>query len=363
LSGARASWLAAACAVALAAVGGTPAAAAVPASDPSGCLTVHAGPDIGPGSTPGYFRLAAAAGKVRHVKIVVANPNPYVCHVVLDAAYGKTALNSGDTYPRARSGRCVRTSCWLLGFPRGVTVPANARVVVRFAVRIPSGTPAGEYLAGVLVRPGSVPQRSVRRPGVGAVVLTSVGIGVAIRVPGPLRPLITIPQVTLVVKGGTPLLEITEHDGGNTWEHPAGGAIISNGAGARASRLGVQSNTVLPTDSATLTLPVAGVSKGTHPTEVILYYDHDRRKAIWRGTVTYPLSQAASAQGRTVVVTSTTPTWVIALASVLGAATVVLATLLLIFLRRRRKQDAAPAAAPAPEPEPEPSASGTRESG
>ena len=337
MSASRAISLVVACALALAVGGEVSATAAVPAPDSTGCLTVHAGPDIGPGSTPGYFKLVARPGTVRHVKLVVANPQPYVCHDVLDAAYGKTALNSGDIYPRSRSGACVGTSCWLVGFPRGVTVPAGGRVVVRFAVRIPRGTPAGEYLAGVLVRPNAVPQPNARRSGVGAVVVTSVGIGVAVRVPGPLRPLITIASVRLAVQGGTPLLEIVEHDGGNTWEHPAGGAIISNAGHAPASRFGVQSATVLPTNSATLTLPVAGVSKGSHPTEVVLYYNNDRHKAIWRGVVVYPFSRAPRAAGQpAVVVKSTTPSWVIWLAAVLAALALMLLGLLLAVLRRTR---------------------------
>lgn len=281
--------------------------------------------------------------------MLLANPEPYTCQVGLDATYGKTAVNSGDTYPYLAPGRCMRTSCWLSHVPASVTVPARSRLVVRFEVEVPRGTGPGDYLAGVLVRPdatGSVSGRS-SHDDVGAVLTTSVGIGVAVQVPGPLHPQITIRSVALDVSSGTPLLHIVEHNSGTTWEHPAGGAIIASAAGRRSLRLGVVSDTLLPGDSAALTLPVEGVGRGSHPTEVELWYAHDHLRAIWRGTLAFPYSVPAPNSRTTtpvVIETATTPGWIVALAGGLGGLVLLLGLLLLLAMRRRRRDPTEPGA-------------------
>ena len=266
-------------------------ALAAPGND-AGCLTVHVGPEVAPGRTASYFQLRVAAGGSGMAALLIANPQGYTCRVDLGASYGKTATNSGDTYPVVPVGTCARTSCWVRDFPAEVTLPAHSRARVPFKVVVPEEAAPGEYLAGVLVQPAlPSPSTSPRHGEVGAVIRTSVGIGVAVVVPGPLKPLITVPSVTLVVDGVTPLLEIVEHNGGNTWEHPAGGAVIGR-PGAHPAKFGVSSSTVLPGDSATLTLPVVGAPRGPSPTTVVLWYAHDTKKAVWQGVLSYPKSTA-----------------------------------------------------------------------
>jgi hypothetical protein len=321
----------------------TSVASAAPLAPSAGCLTVHVGPQVSGGAAASYFKLSVAPGARAHEAVLLANPEPYVCDVGLDATYGRTAVNSGDTYPFVPSGRCVRTSCWLSQLPARVAVPARGRLVVPFEIDVPAGTGPGDYLAGVLVRPelsSAAPRAS--KTGVGAVVTTSVGIGVAVEVPGKLVPRVSIPSVTLDLSSGTPLLHILERNSGNTWEHPSGGAIVSGGA-STPLRLGIDSDTLLPGDVATLTLPVEGVKRGSHPTEVELWYDHDRKRAIWRGTLIYPYTVPAPGSRATtpvVVTTSHTPGWIIALAAGLAGLVVVLVAVVLILVARRRRRDA-----------------------
>ena len=325
----------------------------------AGCLTVHVGPRVKSGAPASYFQLTVAPGRLEQEALLIANPQPYSCRVILAAAYGKTATNSGDTYPPIPSGGCVRTSCWLSGLPGKVTVPARSRVVVPFDVRVPVGTPGGEYLAGVLVRPDIRPATAASRPGrpgVGAVIMTSVGVGVAVRVPGPLRPAVTISSVTLNTDSGTPLIQIVEQNRGNTWEHPVGGVEIVGGAGARATRLGVSSSTVLAGDSATLTLPVGGTNHGTHAVRVVLWYAGKKSKAVWEGSLSFPVSKPPPGPHTTnqvVITTSRIPAWVIGIAVGLGVGVLLLA-LVLGFLLRRRRRDEPGEDAPVPEPAPDP---------
>lgn len=305
-----------------------------------GCLTVHVGPQLKPGEAASYYKLTATPGTTTREAVLLANPEPYSCQVELDAAYGKTALNSGDTYPFVERGSCFRTSCWLSGLPGIVAVPAHTRLAVGFTVKVPAHTKPGEYLAGVLVRPyARVRQPAPRQhSGVAAIVMTSVGIGVAVRVPGPLHPQISIPAVTLVTGGGTPVLDIVEHDGGNTWEHPTGSAQIVTAPRAPLPRFAVNSSTILPGDSATLTLPLPGVSGGAHVTRIVFWYANHTRRVVWEGRLNYPTPAAPSAPRNphlVIITTNQTPSWLIDVAAGLGAMLLLLAGAVLVLLRRR----------------------------
>lgn len=354
-------------AVALASLAGASATQALaegPGLSPAlggGCLNVHVGPRVSAGNAASYFRLVARSGRTLHLALVIANPDARTCRVALQAAYGKTALNSGDTYPPAGDGACVRTSCWISGLPATIAIAGRSRVAVPFTVTVPKGTGPGQYLAGVLARPDvRRPSRPRRHPGVGAIVTTNVGIGVAVRVPGPLRPRLTIPAVTVSPNGGTPLIEVVERNGGNTWEHPAGGVVISGGESGGNVRLGISSNTVLPADSATLSVPAVGTLKGSHPVEVVLWYAKKTKRAIWRGRLTFPESVAPaprSADGTPVVIThARTPGWVVALLGALAAVALLLLALVVLLLvvprRRRQREEAESDRTPTPAPGP-----------
>jgi hypothetical protein len=329
----------------------TPAgASAASAGTGAGCRTVHVGPVHSAAvAHSSYFQLRVAPGRAVRQAVIVANPQRHACKVTLLPAYGQTAINSGDTYPAATSGRrCVETSCWLSRLPTRVTVPARTRRTVPFVVSVPARTRPGQYLAGVVAQPAVRARAPRGRAGFGAAVIARVAIGVAVTVPGALRPHLTIPAVTLDTSGTRPLLRIVVRDPGNTWEHPAGGAVIRVGKAHRT--FGVRSSTVLPRDSATLPLPVAGIPRGGWPTLVELWYDHHRKKAVWRGRLGYPTPPKASADSNAqrdlVVVGAGVPLWAKALIGGLGGS--VLGLLLVAFwlYRRRRGDDGAPPQGP-----------------
>jgi hypothetical protein len=329
----------------------TPVAAqAASAGTGPGCRTVHVGPVRSAAvAHSSYIQLRAAPGKAARQALIVANPQRYPCKVTLLPAYGQTAINSGDTYPTAAPGRrCVETSCWLSRLPITVTVPGRTRRTVPFVISVPARTRPGQYLAGVVAQPGARARVPQHRAGFGAAVIARVAIGVAVTVPGALQPHLTIPTVTLDTSGATPLLRIVVRDPGNTWEHPAGGARIRVGKAARS--FGVRSSTVLPRDSARLPLPMAGVPRGSWPTEVVLWYDHHRKKAVWRGKLGYPMPPKASGQSaerELVVVPQGLPLWAKMLIAGLAGSVLALGLLIFWFYRRRRRDDDPPSEGPA----------------
>jgi hypothetical protein len=344
----------AATALAVAAPGVAGATPAASAPIGAGCQTVHVGPTTAPGQpSAGYFELTLQPGRPQTQAVLVANPNPFACRVLLQPAQAQTAGNSGETYPPIASGAaCIASSCWLTGLPATVTVPANGRVEVPFTVHVPAGTRPGEYLAGVVAEPAdpaaapSLAAGSGGRSVVGARVVARVALGVAVTVPGPQDPefLITGVRITGSDVQGQPIVAVTEFDGGNTWDRPAGTITIDAPAGKTAARgLALTSATVLPGDSATLSLAISGVSGGRHTVHVVLGYDNKRKQAVWTGSLVFPTAAGLLHVGNSTVVSVTgsrsgIPTWLIGVIAALGTLVLFLLSALLFLLTRRRRR-------------------------
>jgi hypothetical protein len=295
-----------------------------------------------------YFQLRIAPGHSLRQGVIVANPQHHACKVTLLPAYGQTALNSGDTYPTVEpQRRCAETSCWLSRLPITVTVPARARRTVPVVISVPARTRPGQYLAGVVAQPASPARLPQHGAGFAAAVIARVAIGVAVTVPGKLTPHLTVPAVTLDTSGATPLLRVVVRNPGNTWEHPVGGARINDGKKVRS--FGVRSSTVLPGDSATLSLPVSGVSRGSRPTEVVLWYAHRHKQVVWRGSLGYPTPPKGSAAGARAEVgagSTGVPMWARLVIAALAGLVLVLALVAILLYRRRRKDVGLPAQDP-----------------
>lgn len=312
-------------------------------STTGGCQTVHIGPFVAAGAPPAsYLSLSLAAGNTSLAAVVAANPEPYPCTVNFFAAYGKTATNSGDTYPIGSSGGrpCTKESCWISKLPATLRLAPESRTNVPFLVSVPAGTGPGQYLAGVVGEPAQSPGAAplpARSGGVGALVRTGVAIGVAVTVPGPLRPALSIKAVS-VSHGVSPLpvVRVTESNDGNQWLHPNGSVIVHDGT--RSLRFSLTSNTVLPGDSATIATSV-DVPAGRYPCEVDLSYAKTTKVAAWHGTLDFAAPAARSTANGVpalVVSNSTLPGWAKGVIIGGGVLIVVLIIALIRMARYRR---------------------------
>jgi hypothetical protein len=281
---ARTLTIAASAATLVAAVAGLHAPGAAAAAVQPACASVHAVPVIGRGDPPStYFRLRVVAGRTVHREIVITNPTQYPCPVAVQPAYGGTAAVSGATYTvtGGTAQTCLHTSCWLSGLPAEVVIPSHSHSEVAFDVHVPSGTGAGEYLAALVTGPASSPPKAgstaAAAPSAG-----SVGMDVAILVPGHLTPSVSIPNVTLSGPSRK-ALAITIRNAGNTWEQPSGTALVEFGGVTHHYHFAA--STILPGQQATLPLAIAGIPAGAYPAEVELFYDHNLRMATWLGAI------------------------------------------------------------------------------
>jgi len=314
----------------------------------SGCQVVHIGPSIAAGApSSSYFNLSAAPGTTMVEKMVVANPNPYSCGVTLSAAYGTTAVNGGDSYTMVGPGQpCVGPACWLEGLPQTVTVPTHDRVLVPFTIKVPGTVASGQYLAGVIGQSSTppaaprVPRSSGQVGSVGASIVDRVAIGLAITVPGALRPKLVISSVQ-VVSGGLVAnsIDMTVRNTGNTWVHPKGTVSV---ALPPWNREGISCGTVLPGNTALLSAPEQSIPGGPHLVAITLNYADGVPPATWQGYLSFPQPAVVHVRGGTitVVVSAGLPEWAEILLIGLGAAVFVLAGLLFFWRRRRPRDDA-----------------------
>jgi len=109
---------------------------------------------------------------------------------ILTVENREQAIVRADPNGKNKGGAAARAALDMIAFsPRRVTLPPNQPQVVRVGVRVPEGTPPGEYRAHMLFRavPGAVPATADAKP-------ASMGVSIA------LTPIygITIPVIVRV---------------------------------------------------------------------------------------------------------------------------------------------------------------------
>ncbi len=328
------------------------------AGSQGGCQVVHIGPYIPPGSpASSYFNLRLNRASVTTAALVVANPQPFPCQVTLLPAYGATAVNGGDSYvPVVQRAACRGASCWLGGLPETITVRPRSRENVSFPIDVPAAAQSGQYLAGVIGEPATPPPPAARASAadhqqgvVSATVVARVAIGVAITVPGPLVPRLSVPNVLLSNGTVPPSLQVVVANSGNTWIHPAGHLALSLRSGTATVTL--RGATVLPGGQASIDVPVGSLTPGPHQVSVVLPYAPGRA-AHWEGTIDFPSTAAVPpakpGTTTTIVTVSTVPRWLLVLVIGLLAALVLMAAgVVAVVLRRRHRDTAGTAPSPA----------------
>jgi hypothetical protein len=288
-----------------------------------------------------YFMLTMAAGESATDIALVSNEGHVAEKLKLSRATGVTAGNGGSAFSQEFKG-CSGTGCWVSGLAGEVALPAGAAERLQFTVRVPAGTPPGQYLAGLTVEaatpPPSVKVGSNGKATARAIIVERVTVGVAVTV-GALSRMTTrlrIPDVTGQAIGPTARLNIGLANTGQTFAHGTGKASCT--VAGRSHSFTVYAATVLPHDQAVIAVNAPGLPEGaTMPCAVWLAYGNGLI-ARWAGSVTVPAPPRnrivhTGPGAYSVIPDNGIPTWAIVLI-VIGA--LVLAALAVVLLRLRR---------------------------
>jgi hypothetical protein len=302
------------------------------------------------GSEAPYFMLTVPAGGSAVGTALISNLGQTTEQLRVSQATGVTAGNGGSAFSGSFQ-RCSGTGCWVSGLPGVVSLPGGGGERLPFMVRVPAGTPPGQYLSGIsaepAVRPASVKVGSNGKATARAVIIERVTVGVAVTV-GDLSQMVTrlrIPGVSGEAIGPTARLNIRLANTGQTFTHGTGRAACE--ATGRTRSFTVYASTVLPHDQAVIAVNGPGLPEGVNmPCAVRIGYGHGQ-VVRWAGMVTVPAAPRTriihTGPGTYAVIpASKVPAWAIALI-VIGV--LVLAALVVLLLRmRRRSQAAAPGA-------------------
>jgi hypothetical protein len=252
-------------------------------------------PAPGPqGQLTSYFQLAVAPGHAVTATVVVANLAQHAQTLALGHAIGVTAGNGGSAYI-TDSGGCSGPACWVTGLPSRLTLPAGGRELVAFLVRVPPGTPPGQYLSGIAATPAArskpVNLGSNGSSSAQAVIVDAVTVGVAITVgdPSTLVSKLSIRGVQGVTEGPVARLNIRLYNTGRTFAKGTGQASCQ--VRGRRSSYPVHADTVLPADHALIAVNAPGLPEGaTVPCTIRIHYGRSQ-VVSWSGPIVIPGGQ------------------------------------------------------------------------
>jgi hypothetical protein len=290
-----------------------------------------------------YFMMTVAAGGSATDIALISNLGKTAEQLKVSRATGVTAANGGSAFSRSFQG-CSGPGCWVSGLPREVSLPVGTGEKLLFMVRVPAGTPPGQYLAGLTAEPAVLPHSvqvgSNGKATARAIIIERVTVGVAVTV-GSLSRMTTrlrIPGVSGEAIGPTARLNIELANTGQTFTHGTGKASCT-AAGSRHS-FPVYASTVLPHDQAVIAVNGPGLPEGaTFPCTVRIGYG-DGLIVSWGGLVTMPAAPRVRIvhTGKGVyamIPEGGIPPWAVAL---LVVGVLVLAAVGVLLLRMRRRK-------------------------
>jgi hypothetical protein len=297
------------------------------------------------GQPRGYFKLSAAAGHSAMDVVSFGNDSSSTERLRVGVTNGVTATNSGSAYGNLTS-RCSGTACWVIGIPKTVTLAPHTSEEIEFEVKVPDGTSAAQYLAGITASPETasrpVKLNSGKNSSTQVVIVPRVVIGVAVTV-GKLSAMKVRTTVTGVTAGwvsGLPRLTVDVRNSGQRFTQGSGKLSCASG-GSRHS-FGLSMDTVLPGTGAGLPVNATGLSQGTWQCSVHLT-ETGGTTVSWTGKVNVPASSPAKTKRVSSPAGSAAyeapsggiPAWAIGLMVVGG---LLLFTLWAMFLRRERNR-------------------------
>jgi methionine-rich copper-binding protein CopC len=284
-----------------------------------------------PGS---FFDLTLEPDQERRLSIALGN---HAEHTVAARTYAAdvTTIINGGFGPNLRDQGATGATTWLDYPTEVVQLPPGNATTRSFTVRVPPGTPPGEYITSVIL------ENDQPVAGSGGVTLNQVvrqAVAVAIRVPGELVPALEIGAARHTEVAHRSVVAVEVANPGTARLTPAGEISVKDSTGRLVSQAPVSMDSFY---SGTNTLVEIALAKALRPgayTVDLTLVDADRgAKAVATGlplTVEAPsaTSDAGSVGSQLVQVLQSDPTgapvWAIALSAVLlalGAAGAVLA--------------------------------------
>jgi len=242
----------------------------------------------------GVFVLTAHPGDVITQTLLLSNPHTHSVDVRVGAVDAGTSEQLGEVFATPGSPQ-ARTSRWITPAVPELNLAANTKRRVDFTVRVPAGTPPGEYVAGVNAYVPLTEHTTLANPGAKKAAIaidTQIQrvIAVEITVPGPRAPQMAVTGADPEIAGNHIVIGVHMANAGNDFAHGSGVVRVADTNTDETFKI----LKFVPGTAVVFPAPWNDtVQPGRHHVEVDINYDGGRRLS-WTGTITVSAAQAGN---------------------------------------------------------------------
>jgi hypothetical protein len=200
-----------------------------------------------------YFDLTMKPGEARQLTVELGNFG------TRDAV---AQVYPADVYSLVNGGMGVRlageptsgATGWLGIAAESLPLAASEGQVRSFPVSVPDGAGPGEYITSIVIQ-DATPAEGVSTGGVVATRVNRQAIAVAITVPGPITPGLTLGAVGHHVASGKSVMTVDVANTGNVRLKPSGEFVLSDRSGAELTRFPIAMDSVYAGTSTVAEIP------------------------------------------------------------------------------------------------------------
>jgi hypothetical protein len=218
-------------------VGGALAATAATRTGASQPVQLSAKPVGQPGQ---YFDLELRPGQARRLSVALGNNGHSTVRAATYPADVYSIINGGFG-AALRASPATATTRWLNYPTQQLTLPPGRAAIRTFTVTVPPGTAPGEYITSIVL------ENAVPLPGTGTVALNQTirqAVAVAVRVPGPLHPSLSIGAAGHKVAAARSVIAVEVTNTGNQLLKPVATLAVHDDTGALVARARVPMDSV-----------------------------------------------------------------------------------------------------------------------
>ena len=194
----------------------------------------------------GYFVYTLTAGASQTGAVIVSNVGTASGTVKLFTADATTGRTTGTVYETSQ--RPTRVGSWVTLASTAVTLAPGAHKSVPFTVHVPAGTPAGQWVGGIVAETSHTltGAKSKQKANVQIKIRDLTIVAVEANVPGPARTAFTIGKVTTGGQRGFQQVFVHMASDGNMLVKPSGRIAIFDAKRSLVESLPFKMDTFLP---------------------------------------------------------------------------------------------------------------------
>ncbi|MBI5949963.1 MAG: DUF916 domain-containing protein [Chloroflexi bacterium] len=217
------------------------------------------GPDIELGIAPldyagQYFDITLQPGETRELKVELGNHGKDTARARTYPADVYTIVNGG--FGAELDGeQPAGTTLWLDYPSKTVELEGGRALQQTFTVRVPADARPGEYITSLVVQNEKPTTSSAAGGGIAIQQVQRKVIAVAITVPGPRLPALTIGDLEHKVVAGASVIAARVNNTGNVRLRPAGEFVLRDSQGAEVTRYPIDMDTFYAGTSTTVEVP------------------------------------------------------------------------------------------------------------